>query len=219
MRQAAQLLRLNLPFTAWGQFVRARDELDRFLYRLIDEKAADSGATNRDDALSALLDARDEARLALDAGAERVLVRVTLGIDADTHEAIRTGHHGSKFGLPPEQARAESEEAAFRFVHEIIGWFQALSKSSPEYGYLSRIEEIVDRKDDLDFLIDRAPYLTIGTPEFFVERAKKLAAMGYDEFILRIDGMGHERHMQAIELIGKHVIPQIERAPAPVSAR
>jgi diaminopimelate decarboxylase len=33
-------------------------------------------------------------------------VRVTLGVDADTHEAIRTGHHGSKFGLPPEQARA-----------------------------------------------------------------------------------------------------------------
>jgi diaminopimelate decarboxylase len=30
---------------------------------------------------------------------------VTLGVDADTHEAIVTGHHGSKFGLPPEQAR------------------------------------------------------------------------------------------------------------------
>ena len=34
-----------------------------------------------------------------------MLVRVTLGVDADTHEAIRTGHHGSKFGLPPDQAR------------------------------------------------------------------------------------------------------------------
>jgi diaminopimelate decarboxylase len=38
-------------------------------------------------------------------------VRVTLGVDADTHEAIRTGHHGSKFGLPPEQARAVVAEA------------------------------------------------------------------------------------------------------------
>jgi diaminopimelate decarboxylase len=35
---------------------------------------------------------------------QRVLVRVTPGIDADTHDAVRTGHHGSKFGLPPEQA-------------------------------------------------------------------------------------------------------------------
>ncbi|MGZ8695411.1 MAG: diaminopimelate decarboxylase [Gaiellaceae bacterium] len=34
----------------------------------------------------------------------RVLVRVTPGIDADTHDAVRTGHHGSKFGLPPDDA-------------------------------------------------------------------------------------------------------------------
>jgi diaminopimelate decarboxylase len=33
-----------------------------------------------------------------------VLLRVTPGIDVDTHPAIGTGHYGSKFGLPPEQA-------------------------------------------------------------------------------------------------------------------
>jgi diaminopimelate decarboxylase len=33
-------------------------------------------------------------------------VRVTPGIDADTHWAIATGHRGSKFGLTPEQATA-----------------------------------------------------------------------------------------------------------------
>jgi diaminopimelate decarboxylase len=33
-----------------------------------------------------------------------VLVRVTSGIEADTHEAIRTSHHGSKFGLPEDAA-------------------------------------------------------------------------------------------------------------------
>jgi diaminopimelate decarboxylase len=49
--------------------------------------------------------------MAAAAGVERVLVRVTLGVDADTHEAIRTGHHGSKFGLPPSQARRVVGEA------------------------------------------------------------------------------------------------------------
>jgi diaminopimelate decarboxylase len=61
------------------------------------EEAAQIGAT-------VVLDAPDEASLAADVGARRVLVRVTLGVDADTHEAIRTGHHGSKFGLPPAAA-------------------------------------------------------------------------------------------------------------------
>jgi diaminopimelate decarboxylase len=51
-----------------------------------------------------VLDALDEVARAAAAGVRRVLVRVTSGVEADTHEAIRTSHHGSKFGLPGEQA-------------------------------------------------------------------------------------------------------------------
>ncbi|HET9507192.1 MAG TPA: alanine racemase, partial [Gaiellaceae bacterium] len=51
-----------------------------------------------------VLDALDEVDRAAAARVRRVLVRVTSGIEADTHEAIRTGYHGSKFGLPPEDA-------------------------------------------------------------------------------------------------------------------
>jgi diaminopimelate decarboxylase len=50
-----------------------------------------------------VLDALDEIERAVEAGVRRALVRVTPGIDVDTHEAIKTAHHGSKFGLPPEQ--------------------------------------------------------------------------------------------------------------------
>lgn len=57
------------------------------------------------DGATVVLDAPDEAEQAARFGVRRALVRVTLGVDADTHEAIRTGHRGSKFGLPPDQAR------------------------------------------------------------------------------------------------------------------
>ena len=67
-----------------------------------------------------VLDAPDEAGFAAAAGVQRVLVRVTLGVDADTHEAIRTGHHGSKFGLPPVQARALIEDALSRGL-DVLG--------------------------------------------------------------------------------------------------
>jgi diaminopimelate decarboxylase len=36
---------------------------------------------------------------------QRVLLRVTPGVSADTHEKILTGQAGSKFGMPPEAAR------------------------------------------------------------------------------------------------------------------
>ena len=51
-----------------------------------------------------VLDAPDEVERAAAAGLREVLVRVTPGIEAETHAAIRTAHHGSKFGLSPEQA-------------------------------------------------------------------------------------------------------------------
>jgi diaminopimelate decarboxylase len=66
--------------------------------------AAEAGAT-------VVLDAEDDVDRAASSGVGRVLVRVTLGVEADTHEAIRTGHHGSKFGLPPDLALRAIERA------------------------------------------------------------------------------------------------------------
>ncbi|HZQ16369.1 MAG TPA: diaminopimelate decarboxylase [Gaiellaceae bacterium] len=51
-----------------------------------------------------VLDSLDELERLRAAGGSRVLVRVTPGIEADTHEAVKTAHHGSKFGLPPDDA-------------------------------------------------------------------------------------------------------------------
>jgi diaminopimelate decarboxylase len=76
------------------------------------EHILQDGNNKADDELSAaaeagcrvVLDAPDDAERAAALGVRRVLVRVTPGIDADTHWAIATGHRGSKFGLTPEQA-------------------------------------------------------------------------------------------------------------------
>ena len=67
-----------------------------------------------------VLDALEEVERAAGAGVERVLVRVTPGIEADTHPAIRTAHHGSKFGLPPDQA-LEAIAAARKAGLEVAG--------------------------------------------------------------------------------------------------
>ena len=63
----------------------------------IDARVGTIVLDNAEDArrLSALLGGREQ----------RVLLRVTPGVDADTHEAILTGHAGSKFGFAPEEAR------------------------------------------------------------------------------------------------------------------
>ena len=79
-----------------------------------------------------VLDAPDEAELAAAAGVERALVRVTLGVDADTHEAVVTGHHGSKFGLPPEEARALVAAALERGL-DVLGLHVHVGSQLPDF--------------------------------------------------------------------------------------
>jgi diaminopimelate decarboxylase len=79
-----------------------------------------------------VLDAADEASLAAAAGVSRVLVRVTLGVDADTHEAVVTGHHGSKFGLPPEQAMSSIADARERGL-DVLGLHVHVGSQLPDF--------------------------------------------------------------------------------------
>jgi diaminopimelate decarboxylase len=96
-----------------GADVSTAGELAFALRAGIDGERMVVHGNNKEDALLAgaaevgalvVLDSLEEIDRARAAGATRFLVRVTPGIDADTHEAIKTAHHGSKFGLPPEDA-------------------------------------------------------------------------------------------------------------------
>jgi diaminopimelate decarboxylase len=69
------------------------------------EAAAGAGAA------FVVVDSLDEVERAAAAGVTRILVRVTPGVEADTHPSIRTAHEGSKFGLPPQQAIEAVERA------------------------------------------------------------------------------------------------------------
>jgi len=72
-----------------------------------DEELAAAAAAR----VTVVLDAPDEPARAAAAGVERVLVRLTPGVDAATHEAVRTAHESSKFGLPAEAALRVVAEA------------------------------------------------------------------------------------------------------------
>lgn len=73
--------------------------------------AADAGAG------FVVLDSVEELDRARAAGVARMLARVTPGIEAETHVAIRTGHVGSKFGMSPEEALSIRQELAGLHVH------------------------------------------------------------------------------------------------------
>jgi diaminopimelate decarboxylase len=80
---------------------------------------------------------------------QRVLVRVTPGIQAGGHEKIATGHHGSKFGLEPAQA-LEALELAGQLAHvHPAGVHLHLGSQIDRLGpYLEAVAWLVEFMDD-----------------------------------------------------------------------
>ncbi|MGI9480547.1 MAG: LLM class flavin-dependent oxidoreductase [Hyphomicrobiaceae bacterium] len=110
-------------------------------------------------------------------------------------------------------AREMTRENTLRFIQVIMGWMSRLGQTAKGYEYMQRIEELRDRATDLDFLIDSAPYIMAGNPDDLIAKARRLYDAGVDDVVWRIDGLGHENNKATIEMIGKHVIPELHAWP------
>jgi diaminopimelate decarboxylase len=74
-----------------------------------------------------------------------VLVRVTPGIEADTHHKIRTGHHGSKFGFAPPDALDALDRAGELLHLQPAGLHIHLGSQIRELGtYTAAIDWLVE---------------------------------------------------------------------------
>lgn len=85
-------------------------------------------------------------RLATAAGrVQPVLVRVTPGIEADTHDKIKTGHHGSKFGFAPPDALDALDRAGALLHLQPAGLHVHLGSQITELStYTSAVEWLVE---------------------------------------------------------------------------
>jgi alkanesulfonate monooxygenase SsuD/methylene tetrahydromethanopterin reductase-like flavin-dependent oxidoreductase (luciferase family) len=113
---------------------------------------------------------------------------------------------------------AETREEAQEVAREVaLGYFKFIGDlyrplaSQEGYEYLDEVNRIVANTGDLDFLLSETPSVIIGTPEDFVARCEELEQRGVDEVLLRVDGFGHEHNMRALELIGREVIPAVDK--------
>ncbi|HJQ74876.1 MAG TPA: diaminopimelate decarboxylase [Gaiellaceae bacterium] len=95
-----------------------------------------------------VLDSPDEPARAAAAGVRHALVRLTPGIDAATHHAIRTAHAESKFGLGPADALRTIGDALTRGidvlgVHLHIG--SQLTRADETLEAVARAAEVCER--------------------------------------------------------------------------
>ena len=105
-----------------------------------------------------VLDSLEEIERATNAGVQRTLIRFTPGIEADTHAAIRTAHHGSKFGLPAHdliEAIERAQDTEGLHVHigsqlldlgaalETVAWLATFAaRTQSETGWYPRVVDL-----------------------------------------------------------------------------
>ena len=139
--------------------------------------AADAGAAY------VVLDSVEELDRARAAGVERMLARVTPGIEAETHEAIRTGHVGSKFGMSPDEALDIRDALSGLHVH--IG-SQLLSTTGAEQT-LTWLNRFLDESGWSPDVVDLGGGL--GVPTSLDETAPSIAEL----VGVLVDGLDLER--------------------------
>lgn len=108
-----------------------------------------------------------------------------------------------------EQAVRQARDVSVATVEQVLGYYAKIAPTSPDYAYMADLGEIELHKDDLTYLNEHGPFVTIGSPALLIEQFLRLKELGADEIILCIDGMNHRQHMNAIRLIGEHVIPEV----------
>ena len=94
-----------------------------------------------------VLDSGDEIERAAKTGVDRALLRLTPGVEAETHRSIQTAHEESKFGLDPEQAlEALRGRLEISGIHVHVG-SQLTSLAAP-LGAVDRLVAFCERARD-----------------------------------------------------------------------
>jgi alkanesulfonate monooxygenase SsuD/methylene tetrahydromethanopterin reductase-like flavin-dependent oxidoreductase (luciferase family) len=116
---------------------------------------------------------------------------------------------------------AETREEAVRIAREqALGYFQFIVDlygplaNHGSYEYLDQMRYMVQNAGNMDFLLNETPSVLIGTPDDFIARLRELEERGVDEVVLRIDGMPSEDIKRSLELIGREVIPAVDKTAA-----
>jgi len=108
-----------------------------------------------------------------------------------------------------EQVLEDAAEMAINFFKLNLEIYPELAKRSKDYAYLDDIRRLEAHAEDTQYIMDASPSTIIGDPAYWIGKLRTMKDMGVDEVVLRLDGVGHEKVMRAIELIGKYVIPEI----------
>jgi alkanesulfonate monooxygenase SsuD/methylene tetrahydromethanopterin reductase-like flavin-dependent oxidoreductase (luciferase family) len=135
----------------------------------------------------------------------------------DPEPIVERTHNHLAFYCPSACCRSTTEKAMSDGAIQAVPWFESILKQyeplwkKPGYEYMQEMESVAEHRTDMAWMREHTPSVLVGTPDEIIETLQELERRGVDEVLMRIDGWGHEHHMETIEMLGKHVIPVVDK--------
>ncbi len=114
-------------------------------------------------------------------------------------------------GKTDEQAKADYAGPLMHYAKISTDAYPRLAKIADDYKYMSESVPSMERAaNDWDYLVNESATTVCGSPDTVIRQLEKFQAMGADEILLHMDSVPHEKIMEAIDMVGRYVIPSFQ---------
>jgi alkanesulfonate monooxygenase SsuD/methylene tetrahydromethanopterin reductase-like flavin-dependent oxidoreductase (luciferase family) len=111
-------------------------------------------------------------------------------------------------GPTDEKAKNDYAEPLMHYARISTDAYPRLAKIADDYSYMSESVPAMERAGrDWDYLLNHSATTVCGSPDTVIRQIEKFQQLGIQEVLLHIDSVPHEKIMEAIEMVGRYVIP------------
>jgi alkanesulfonate monooxygenase SsuD/methylene tetrahydromethanopterin reductase-like flavin-dependent oxidoreductase (luciferase family) len=109
-----------------------------------------------------------------------------------------------------EQAKEEAAEGNLKWLKLALDGDPRLAKMSKAYAYMGQVKDVQDKYEDYEYFKEGSGAAIIGSPESCIKAIEKFQSIGFDQVLMRIDSVPHDKILKSIEMFGRYVIPHFK---------
>ena len=111
-------------------------------------------------------------------------------------------------GKTDQEAKDNYAEPLMNYAKISTDAYPRLAKIADDYNYFSEgLEGLKRAATDWDYLVNDSGTTLCGSPDTVIRQLERVVDMGVDEVLFHLDSVSHEMILEAIEMVGKYIIP------------
>jgi alkanesulfonate monooxygenase SsuD/methylene tetrahydromethanopterin reductase-like flavin-dependent oxidoreductase (luciferase family) len=111
-------------------------------------------------------------------------------------------------GATDQKAKDDYAEPLMHYARISTDAYPRLAKLADDYAYMSESIPSMERAaNDWDYLLNHSATTVCGSPDTVIRQIEKFEALGIEEVLLHLDSVNHDKIMEAIDMVGRYVIP------------